>query len=185
MTGIDLDAVAELDEPAEGVEETLGALSRLDCEIRSRGIPDEERVAGQHEPRIRSPGAVDDGEATVLRPVAGRVDAAERDVAHGDLVSVLHRVVRVLRLGRRVDAHRDAVLERKPSVAGQVVGVRVRLDHAHDADAASLGLGEVLLDREGRIHDDGGSRALVPDEVGGAAEIVVDELREDHVADRR
>ena len=63
--------------------------------------------------------------------------------------------------------------------------MRVRLDRAHDANAASLGVSEVLLDRESWVHDDRGSRALVPDEVGRAAEIVVDELREDHVASRR
>ena len=53
-----------------------------------------------------------------------------------------------------MDAHRDAVLEREPPVPGEVVGVRVRLDRADDADVAPLGLVEVLLDREGRIDDD-------------------------------
>ena len=118
MAGIDLDTIAQLDETAEGVEETLGAFSRFDCEIRSGGVADEERVAGQHEPRIGTTRAVDDCEAAVLGPVAGRVDAPEHDVADRDLVPVLQRVVRVLRLGRGMDAHRDAVLERKPSVAG-------------------------------------------------------------------
>ena len=183
MAGIDLDAVAELDQAAKRVEEALGALARLDREVRSGRVPDEERVAGQHEPGIRPSRAVDDGETAVLGPVAGCVDAAEHDVADGDLVAVLHRIVRILRLGRGVDAHRDAVLERQPAVAGEVVCMGVRLDRSHDANAAMLRLDEVLLDREGRIHDDRGSRALVADEVGGAAEVVVDELREDHVAD--
>ena len=75
-------------------------------------------------------------------------------VAERDLVAVLHRVVRVLGLGRRVDAHRDAVLEREAAVPGDVIGVRVRLDVAHDADVEPLGLLEVLLDREGGIDDD-------------------------------
>ena len=52
MARVDLDAVAELDEPAQRVEEALGALAGLDREVRSRGVADEERVAGEDDPRI-------------------------------------------------------------------------------------------------------------------------------------
>ena len=62
----------------------------------------------------------------------------------------------------------------------EVIGVRVRLDDADDADLAPLGLLEVLLDREGRVDDDGVAGSRIADEVRGAAERVVDELREDH-----
>ena len=88
--------------------------------------------------------------------------------------------LRVLGVGCRMDAHWDAVLEREPPVSGEVVGVRVRLDRADDADVALRGLLEVLLDREGRIDDDRVTGTGIADEVGGAAERVVDELREDH-----
>jgi hypothetical protein len=110
------------------------------------------------------------------------VDAAQHDVPDGDLVAVLHRVVLVLRLGCRMNAHGNAVLEREAPVAREVVGVRVRLDRAHDAHAALVRLDEILLDREGRVDHDRRARAFVSDEVGRAAEVVVDELREDHVA---
>ncbi len=116
----------------------------------------------------------------MLRPVARRVDAAKKNVAERDLRAIGHRVVRVLGVGCRMDAHRDPVLEREPPVSGEVVGVRVRLDRADDADVALRGFGEVLLDREGRIDDDRVTGTGIADEVGGAAERVVDELREDH-----
>ena len=51
-------------------------------------------------------------------------------------------------------------------------------------DAAPLRLLEVLLDRVRRVDDDGVPGRLVADEVRGAAEVVVDELREDHDARR-
>ena len=63
-----------------------------------------------------------------------------------------------------------------------VVGVRVRLDRAHDADAAAVSLLEVLLDRERGIDHDRGPGVLVADEVRRAAQVLVDELREDHSA---
>ena len=116
----------------------------------------------------------------MLRPVARGVDAAKKNVAEHDLRAIGHRVVRVLGAGCRMDAHRDPMLEREPPVSGEVVGVRVRLDRADDADVALLGFGEVLLDRERRIDDDRVTGTGIADEVGGAAERVVDELREDH-----
>ena len=79
-----------------------------------------------------------------------------------------------------MNADREPVLEREPSVTGEMVGVRVRLQNANEPDPAPLGFLEVLLDREGRVDDDCLARALVGDEVRRASESVVDELREDH-----
>ena len=182
MARVDLDAVAELDEPSQRVEEALRPLARLDREVWPSGVAHEERVAREDDPRIVAPGAIAHREAAVLRPMTRRVNAAKENVAERDLRAVGHRVVRVLGVGSRMDAHRDALLEREPPVPGEVVGVRVRLDRADDAHVALLGFFEVLLDREGRIDDDGVTGTGIADEVGGAAERVVDELREDHGA---
>jgi sulfide:quinone oxidoreductase len=63
-----------------------------------------------------------------------------------------------------------------------MVGVRVRLQHADDPDSLRLRGVEVLLDRERRIDDDCFACFGVADEVRAAAEILVDELPENHVA---
>ena len=89
MAGEDLDAVGELEQPPQRVEEAFGALGRADREIGPRGVADEQRVAGQDEPRLVRPRAVDHGEAAVLGPVPGRVDARAADGADLDLVAVL------------------------------------------------------------------------------------------------
>ena len=171
--------------PPQGVEQALGALARVYGEIGAGRVADEQRVAGEHDPRLVAAAAVAHGEAAVLRPVPRRVDAAEDDVAEHDLRAVLERVVRILGLGGRMDAHWDPVLEREPPVAGEVIGVRVGLDRADDAHVALRGLVEVLLDREGRVDDDRVARSRVADEIRGASERVVDELREDHGRARR
>ena len=101
MARIDLDAVAELHQPSERVEEALRSLARVDRQIRTRRIADEQRVSRQDEPRLGRTRAVDDGEAAVLGPVARRVNAPEHDLAERDLGAVLERVVRVLGLARR------------------------------------------------------------------------------------
>ena len=184
MPGEHLDAVGELEQPPERVEEPLRALGRPDREIGAGRVADEERVARQHEPRLVGARRVDHGEAAVLRPVARRVDAPEDDVPDLELVAVRQRIVRVRDLGGRVDGHRDAVIEREAAVPGDVVGVRVRLDRPHDADAEPLGLGEDRLDREVRIDDDDLPGLLASHEVRGAAQIVVQDLREEHGRDR-
>ena len=74
------------------------------------------------------------------------------------------------------------MLEREAPVPGDVVGVRVRLDDAHDAHVAPLGLLEVLLDREGRVDDHGLPASRIADEIRRTPERVVDELREDQAA---
>ena len=180
MARIDLHAVAELHQSPERVKETLCSLARVDRQVGSRGIADEQRITRQDEPRLSGPRAVDHGEAAVLGPMPGCVDASEHDLAEGDLAAVLENVVQILGLRGPMDADREPVLERKPPVTGEMVGVRVRLQNAHEADITPLGLAEVLLDRERRVDDDGLARALVSDEVRRASESVVDELREDH-----
>jgi hypothetical protein len=180
VAGKDLDAVAELDESAKAAEQALRSLLRLDREVRPRGVPDEQRVAGEDEPRLVAPRPVDHGEAAVLWPVAGRVDRPEQNLADLYLRPVLERLMRERGVGVPVDADRHPVLEREAAVAGDVVSVRVRLEHADEAHAPSLGLRQHRLDRVRRVDDDGDAGLLVPDEVGGAAQIVVQELLEQH-----
>ena len=72
------------------------------------------------------------------------------------------------------------MLEREPSVPGDVIGMGVRLQHAHDADSRFVSRLEVLLDRVRGVDQERLPLAGVADQVGGAAEIVVDELAKQH-----
>ena len=135
-----LDAVRQLEQPAERVEQALRAFSRRHGQVGAGRVADEERVAGEDEPRLGRARRVDHGEARVLGPVSGGVNRAEHDVAELDLRSILECVVLVRDLRGGVDADRNAVLEREPAVPGEVVGVRVRLDRPHDPDVVPLRL---------------------------------------------
>ena len=76
--------------------------------------------------------------------------------------------------------HRKVVLERQSAVARDVIRMGMRLEDAHEARLLLRRLGEVLLDCVGRVDDDRRPRGLVSDQVGRAAEIVIDELPELH-----
>ncbi len=182
MTGIDLDRVSEVEQPVERMEQLLRSLARFDGQIRSGRISDEERVAREHEPGLGSAREVAHDDAAMLWTMAWRVQTARDHVAQGDFIPVLDRVVRVGGLRCGVNRDRDAELESQSPVARHMVCVRMRLEDAHDPDTPLGRLVDVLLDRERRIDDYGGAGSLVSDEIGSAAEIVVDELREDHVA---
>ena len=71
---------------------------------------------------------------------------------------------------------------REPAVAGDVVGVGVGLEHVLDRHAEVAREAQVLVDVEPRIDDRGDPRVVVADQVGGAAEIVVGDLSEDHAS---
>ena len=117
----------------------------------------------------------------MLGPVPGRVDVrAVTEPPH--LVAVLERLVGIRGPGVAVDGDRDPMFEREPAVAGDMVGVRVRLQHAHDPHALLLGRHQVLLDRVGGVDQQRLARVGVTDEVGGAPEVLVDELPEQHPA---
>ena len=172
MAGEDLHVVLQLEQPVQAVEEPLGALARLDGEVRPRDRAAEQRVARQQE--------VGGEKAAVLGPVPGRVQAAQGDRPHAQLVAVRERLVGIPGLRSSVDGHRDPALECEPAVPGHVVGVRVGLQHPRDPDAGPLRLLEVLLDRVGGVDEQRLARVGVADEVRGAPEILVDELPEEH-----
>jgi hypothetical protein len=116
----------------------------------------------------------------VLRAVPGGVDRADGDRPSGDLVAVVELVVRVAGLGGCVNRDGHAVLQSQPAVTGDVVGMRMGLQHANDPDPLVRGGREVRLGRVRGVDQDGLARLLVADEVGGTPEVLVDELAEKH-----
>ena len=184
MPRVDLDTVGELEQPSERMEQALGALLSADREIGSRGVADEERVAGEHEPRLVGARVVDHGDAAMLGPVPRRVDAAERDVPDAELVAVVPELVRVLGTRERMRGDRDRVVEGEPPVSREVIGVCVRLDHAGDVHVARGRLREQGLDRVRRVDEHGLAGLFTPHEIGRASQIRVHELREQHAGDR-
>ena len=173
MTRVHGDVVRQLFEAPQAVEEALGALRGADREVRPSGVADEERVTGEQQLLV-------DEERAVLGPVPRRVQHTHGDLADVQHVSVHHGVEVVLRLRERMDRHARAVLDRKPPVPRDVVGVVVRLDRAHDAQRVALRLLDVLLDRERGVDDDRLAGLLGADQIGGAAEVGVDELSKQH-----
>ncbi len=183
MAREDLDAVAELHEPLQGVKEAFGADRGLDREVGSRCIAHEERVAGEHEPWLVEARAVADGERAMLGAVPRGVDRPQRDIAELDLRTFSQRIVLEARAGLAVHADGHAVLECQAPVAGDVIGMRMGLENDDDLDLVPLGGIQILLDRVGRIDDRRHAGSFVADEVGSASEVVVDELPEQHARD--
>ena len=74
----------------------------------------------------------------------------------------------------------DVVLECEPPVSGDVVRMRVRLQHRDEPRPVAPARIQVLLDRVGRIDDDGRACMLVTYEIRPTAETVIDKLLEQH-----
>ena len=69
---------------------------------------------------------------------------------------------------------------REAAVARDVVGVVVGLEHVLDPDAVQAAEPQVGLDRPLRVDHRGDARAGVADQVGGAAQVLVQDLAEEH-----
>ena len=70
----------------------------------------------------------------------------------------------------------------QPKFAAEVAEMqKMKAEDTHDPNALVVGGLQVLLDRVGGIDDERLARRGVADQVGGAAEIVVDELAKQHV----
>jgi hypothetical protein len=88
--------------------------------------------------------------------------------------------VRVLGAGELVDVDRPPRGPGQPAVAGDVIGVVVGLEHVLDPDAVQPAQPQVRLDRPLGVDHGGDARASVTDEVGGAAQVLVQDLAEEH-----
>ena len=137
VAGVDLDVRGSSASRDKRAVEVLGAFARGDREVGPGGVADEQRVAGEHD-------ALVDDERAVLGPVARRVQHADRHRADRDDLAVRERLDRTR--ARRADASRPGrpCSSASAAVPGHVVGVRVGLEHALDADALLLGGGELL-----------------------------------------
>jgi copper transport protein len=116
----------------------------------------------------------------VLGTVSRCVNYANRDGAGLELLPVFEPLEGKLRLGQRMDGDGHIVLEGEASMSGNMVCVGMRLEDTHDPNCLVVGGFQVLLDRVGGIDDERLARRGVADQVGGAAEIVVDELAKQH-----
>ena len=112
----------------------------------------------------------------------GVCSARTRSAPSAQLPAVVERLVRVVRARLAVDVDDRAGRGGEAAVAGHVVGVGVRLEHVLDRHAEIAREPQVLVDVEPRIDDGGDARVVVADQVGGAAEIVVGDLSEDHAS---
>ncbi len=169
MAGHYLDAVRKRCQALQRPEQILRSLARLDREVRPCRIADEQRVAGEGDLAV-------DEEGAVLGAVPGRVQHLDPHRADIDDLPVLQRFEGEGRLCERMDCHWEPMFEREPAVSRDVVGVGVRLEHAFDADARLGGGRKHGFDLERRVDDDCDGRLLIPDQVTGAAQIIVDEL---------
>jgi hypothetical protein len=89
--------------PVQRPEDPARAVGLLDRQVGPRDVADEQRVAGQHRPRLVAAPPIDERERGVLGPVPGRVERPHEERAELPLGPVVERLVVVIGLGQTVD----------------------------------------------------------------------------------
>ena len=93
-------------------------------------------------------------------------------------------LVRILRLGQLVDVDRRPGRAGEAAVAGDVIGVVVGLQHVLDSHSVQARQLQVGVDVPLWVDHGGDAGGRVADQIGGAAEILVDYLAEEHLSGR-
>jgi hypothetical protein len=178
----DLDLVGQGEQAlVQRAEDPGGALARLDRQVRAGDVADEERVAAEDRNGVAAAAGIAQQEGGVLGPVPRRVDRLDRHrLAQLDGRAVAEGLVLVFGAGQLADVDRRPGGAGEAAVAGDVVGVVVRLQHVLDPHPVQAGEVEVGIDVPLRVDHRRGPRVRVADQVGGATEVLVDDLAEEH-----
>ena len=151
---------------SERGEDLARAVLLLDREVGPCDVADEQRVAGEHGPRLGSTGGVDEREGRVLGAVPGRVERADpRRAPSSSSQPSANGSWSYCAPGAGVDVDRRAGRRGEPAVAGDVIGVGVGLEDVLDPDAHVARELQVLVDLELRVDDGGDPGLLVADQV--------------------
>ena len=108
------------------------------------------------------------------------VESTDDQLAERELPAVLEWLVVVFGRGIRVHVDDGPGGRRQAPVPRDVIRVVVRLEDVLDPHSEVADGTEVFVDVEARIDDGGHARVLVADQVARTAEVVVNELPEDH-----
>jgi hypothetical protein len=124
-------------------------------QVRTAGVTDEQRVTGQHEPRVITAGPVRHDIRVVRQRMTRRRDRANLRVPELDHLAVVQLMMLELdtRAARHIGGGAGALDDGGQS--GDVVGLDVRLEDRNDRDALALGEGDVLVNQVDVRVDDG------------------------------
>ncbi len=134
-------------------------------EIGAAHVADEHGVAGEHAVRHGVVRSLAHDDADRLGRVPRRRQHLEGDIPQMQLLPVAETIDREIDVGALAVRDRGARLGCELEVPAEEIGVDVRLDHALDAQAVSVGVVEVDLHVAPRIDDHRTARSLVTDEV--------------------
>ena len=180
MGWIYLDAVGQ--GKHAGVETLVeGRGGALPSEIRPAHVAHEQRVPGQHEPRLLTTRQVGHEQADAVGGMSGRVYGLDTHRADGNRLAIGNRRVRIGGLRRRVDMDAGSRLGRQRLIAREMIGVDVGLDDMRQGQALPPGPGTIVVHAvPARVYHEGLTRLATPNQIGDAAGVLVDHLLEYH-----
>ena len=183
MTGIDLDVVRQRHQLlVDAVVELGGKVVGVGVKVRPADGADEQRVAGQDEPRIRTAAKIGDEKADAVVAVPRRVNDFDARIAEFDFLAVVEGFERKRNVRRLIQLIGRADFRRQRPPARTVIGVDVGVDHVGDAHALGRGELDVGID-VARLGVDHGAFAEAPtaEQIRGTAGVVIVVGPENHL----
>jgi hypothetical protein len=167
--------------PVQRARHVLDRVVAVRVQVRPAGVPDEQRVAGEDEPRLVAAAVVGHEIGVMSRRVPGGRNRLQLGVAERDDLAVGEWVM------SEVDAGVLRQVGRRPGPGdqlrqpGDMVSLDVRLEHSGDPRALRFGERDVVVHQvDVRIDDGELADRLAAEQVGGTGGVVVEQLSDEH-----
>jgi hypothetical protein len=162
------------------VEELSSPFTRLYGEVRPAHIAHEESIAREEEPGLLGARCIGDGEGDMLRAVARGMDYAQSDMTYVENVPIFELTVWVVYSCALVNADLGPG-KGELTVARHMVSMVVGLNNVPDTHPFTLGQLQVGTHVPLGIDYQALARAGIAHQIGSTAQVVTDELFEEHL----
>ena len=159
MRGIQDKVIGQREQPlghraVQRARHVLDGVLAVRVQVGAAGVADQQRVAGEHQPRLVAARAIGHHVGVMRERVAGRGDGLHLGVAERDDLAVGERDVVELDARALGQVRGRAGARDELGQPGDVVGLHVRLEHRDDRHALALGERDVVVDEVGVRVDD-------------------------------
>ncbi len=185
MAGIDLNPVGQRHQAPDARVLVACTFNGVNGEVRASDIAHEEGVSGEDGPRVIATGGVDTREARVLRAMPRQVDRLQANAPEVNHRAVGQWIMRELGICQGAHVHHGASGLMKAAAPRHVIGMCMGLDDVPNAHAVGGGGLQIRADVPLRVDDRHHAGVGVAHDIRRAAEVLVDDLPEEHCPSSR
>src|SRR6266567_2753562 len=146
-----------------------------------RDVADKQRIARHYQPGVLAAAGIGNGQRDMLRAVAGRMDDVQLGNTEAQFIAIFEVLVGICCLCLLMHINRRASAARNLTVARDVIGMVMRLDHGGYVHLSGRSQFEDIVHHiQAWIDHRAHARVRAANDVAGTAQVLFDDLLEVH-----